>query len=518
MSVIIQGHGGQDNNVKIDFKEDFSVTTNLLGPNSKGIDEISSNIHEINHYPPQNFEPYLSNFADFLFNDHERNNNILLGNGASELIDLAIRNVDGDTWRPSYSAIQFMEYERSTESNGKKKVSWNDKRSNLICLINPNNPTGDYKDINQLKSYIVEMTDPNVKTHVIVDESMQIWHGPEWRSDSLVSQTEWIRTMAEKNVYVYIIHSWTKIFSCTGIRYGSIVCPTKDIYERLRSRQVPWSVNILALKYIDACIKDRDYLDKTWNLTKETRAYQVKELKIMFPTWLIKGHDFLSWIWIDTHDSDIAELCYNLAKFNGTPIRHGKMGYKMDTHIRIAVRDRVHFESLLKALEPVSRIVSSKQRFNDDRVIKTIHLDIDPKIIHSFEWIDVNRLGSHEHYIQDRHSKFLEYLKEVGDMVCIPAIIVCKDSMMTIDGHHRKSIIKALGYEKAPCLLIDYSNDNIVVNLDKDISKDSVMSCTEDNLLEPKSTAHIVRDNNGVYHPLQVLSPIVKLKQLNEIN
>jgi hypothetical protein len=30
---------------------------------------------------------------------------------------------------------------------------------------------------------------------VLVDESMQLWYGNDWRSDSLVTQTAWIKKM-----------------------------------------------------------------------------------------------------------------------------------------------------------------------------------------------------------------------------------------------------------------------------------------------------------------------------------
>lgn len=56
---------------------------------------------------------------------------------------------------------------------------------------------------------------------------MQLWYGEDWRNDSLVSQTEWINyMMIQKNVQIYVIHSWTKIWSCPGIRLGSVICPT----------------------------------------------------------------------------------------------------------------------------------------------------------------------------------------------------------------------------------------------------------------------------------------------------
>ncbi len=97
---------------------------------------------EIEHYPKQTFEPYISNLRNFLFKVLLPCKWMMLGNGASELIDLVIRNIRGNAWKPSKSTVQFMEYERSAKSSGKIKSLWNDKKKNLTCLINPNNPTG----------------------------------------------------------------------------------------------------------------------------------------------------------------------------------------------------------------------------------------------------------------------------------------------------------------------------------------------------------------------------------------
>ena len=101
-------------------------------------------------------------------------------------------------------------------------------------MINPNNPTGDYLNITEMKQYILDNCSSN--SHVVIDESMQPWHSKNWRADSLISQTEWIEKIAnEKSIFIYILHSWTKFFSCTGLRYGSLICPTKETYNKVQS-------------------------------------------------------------------------------------------------------------------------------------------------------------------------------------------------------------------------------------------------------------------------------------------
>lgn len=499
----IQKHGGQDNNINIEFKEDFSVTTNFLGPNKNGLKRISQHLSEIVHYPPQDFEPYLSELKNFIFGKHIKNNNILMGNGASELIDLVIRTIPDGSWKPGPSDVQFLEYERSSINTGREKKIYNDRDTKLTCIINPTNPTGDFMDIGDLKDHIIKNCRKD--SYVLVDESMQPWYGSDWRDHSLISQTKWISNLAiNNNIFVYIIHSWTKIFSCTGIRLGSIICPIADLYNKMRILQVPWSVNILGLHYLDACIKDTEYLRKTWDETTGLRKMHVDTLKNMFPSWTFHGEPFLSWIWINTWNPKIAELAYNLAKFNGTPIRYGKMGYKKDTFIRIAVRSTHNFNSLVNALRALTEITSVKNQYSP------IHVKISPTIIDKFEWVEINTIKPHEKYIEERHNALLKYIKSVDNVVSMPALILDNKTLTIIDGHHRHSVMKALGINKVPAILINYDHSNILVNVNNNITKEDVrQTAVNGKFLEPKSTIHMIIDNNGAYHPIQVISPIV---------
>ena len=52
-------------------------------------------------------------------------------------------------------------------------------------------------------------------------------------------QSKWVRWMSEeRGVDVFVIHSWTKIWACTGVRLGSVVAPTSTHMARIRARQV----------------------------------------------------------------------------------------------------------------------------------------------------------------------------------------------------------------------------------------------------------------------------------------
>jgi len=321
------------------FLEDFSVTTNGMGPPAAAVAAARS--APIDHYPPANFEPHVSDLAEFLWPGKAAESHacLQLGNGASELIDLVIRScTTAGTWRPGPTMVQYEEYKRSAEASGFVRTSADDDSANLMCLVNPTNPTGDYMRIEALKSYIQKRCRRG--TSVLVDESMQPWVGQNWREDSLVSQVEWRRKMSvEEGVDVFVIHSWTKIWSCTGIRLGSIISPTEAFMTTMKSKQVPWSVNCMALAFLSAACLDKEYLETMWQVTTQWRSHQVEQITRHFPSWRCIGEPFLSWVWIEMPDEYTAEKAVQIAKLNGTPVRWGKPGYRLPKMIRIAVRN-----------------------------------------------------------------------------------------------------------------------------------------------------------------------------------
>lgn len=359
-----QYHGGQEWKFLNNFVEDFSVTTNGLGTPKYALQAAKDALNFCGHYPPGNQEPAKSDLAKWMApaelgldweNIHKR---MLLGNGASELIDLVTRIAPKGFWKPGPNRVQYKEYERSAVSDKRTVISATDPRpATLTCLVNPNNPTGQYMHIEEMKKYIEEHCPDN--SVIMVDESMQIWHSNKFQLDSLISQSEWIENLYKtRNISVYIMHSWTKIWSCTGIRLGSVLCPTAELATELRKIQVPWSVNVSALRFLEVVCseKEREYLNKTWELTPKWRANEIEKLRALelrltgkSGVWNLDGEPFLSWIWVDFHDEVMADDAAEKARQAGVPVRPGKNGYKEYTSVRIAVRNPAQVDILIDA-------------------------------------------------------------------------------------------------------------------------------------------------------------------------
>jgi histidinol-phosphate/aromatic aminotransferase/cobyric acid decarboxylase-like protein len=180
---------------------------------------------------------------------------------------------------------------------------------------------------------------------------MQPWHSADFRADSLISEHEYAQEMWDnEQVSVHVMHSWTKIWSCTGLRVGSVICPTATHCEALRKIQVPWSVNGPALAFVESVVNDTDYLNETWSNTARLRAHLIEQLKSLgHQDWEYHGKIFLSWVWLDMKSNELADKAIDLARHAGVPVRSGKPGYACDSFVRVAVRKEDQVEVLINA-------------------------------------------------------------------------------------------------------------------------------------------------------------------------
>jgi len=312
----------------------------------------------IEHYPAADFEPALSAVASWLYPGGDIRSKFTMGNGASELIDLITRQAPKGPFKPGPSIIdntpvQYMEYQRSAEADGRTVIHSNDPQPEAIsAIVNPCNPTGMFLNIEELKNHISTKIANN--SYVLVDESMLPWHGENWREQSLSSIPTWIENLyKERGIAVWVIFSWTKIWCCPGIRLGSVIAPTTQHMIELKKKQVPWTLNTMAIVFAAEVVKDKEYMHQTWKVTTEWRNATVSRLSNEFPNWKFHGEPWLSWIWIDTGSEETAAKVDELTSNAGMPIRPGSKGYKMPRFIRIGVRNPSEVDNLIKSLQPL---------------------------------------------------------------------------------------------------------------------------------------------------------------------
>jgi hypothetical protein len=105
-------------------------------------------------------------------------------------------------------------------------------------------------------------------------------------------------------------------------------------------------------------------------------------------------------------------------------------------------------------------------------------------------------------------------LKYKNDNIIISTIIICNESNLIIDGHHRFTALKELGYKKIPVTLINYFSNKIITDDNDSLSKlDIINNSKNKSLYNPKTTKHLIYCNrNRNWLPITLISSLYSLK------
>jgi hypothetical protein len=141
---------------------------------------------------------------------------------------------------------------------------------------------------------------------------------------------------------------------------------------------------------------------------------------------------------------------------------------------------------------------------------------INPSIIKQFQWLPIQKLHRHERTNPRAITSLVEHIKNGTNNLInntpatIPAVLACNRTFTIIDGHHRFEALKKLNISYVPTLLIDYNHKDIILRASNGMTKKDVIDVAlSAKLLEPKQTAHLVREMYTYKeYPLPVLSPI----------
>lgn len=269
MSDINFSHGGNIYEIKRQYNKDiidFSANINPLGLPLQVRESICKKFNEALHYPDIQAKEITKKIAEYW---HIKEDNILVGNGATELIYLIMHAL-----KPKITTIitpTFSEYEHAAHLTGSKirfiqlKEEDNFKlkdlrigKADILFLCNPNNPTGNFI----LNDY--RMVEKIPTKFIVTDEAFMDFSHQE-KEHTLIWE-------AQKSKKMIVLRSLTKFFAMPGLRVGYLIAH-KDIVKFIRQCQIPWSVNVFAQKAATVALSDKDYIDKTRVFIKNEKEF-----------------------------------------------------------------------------------------------------------------------------------------------------------------------------------------------------------------------------------------------------
>jgi len=142
-------------------------------------------------------------------------------------------------------------------------------------------------------------------------------------------------------------------------------------------------------------------------------------------------------------------------------------------------------------------------------------VDLKENIFVSNDLLSVNLIFPHEEVVIERMDKLVDYLSSLKPYIIVPSILICSNSHMIIDGHHRYYALQKLGYEKVPVTKVNYDSELITTHIDGIISKRELLyAAANGSFLPPKSSFHHVLDINYKLQPIILLSVLTRLDYL----
>lgn len=269
---------------------------NPLGPSKKAVEALRKffqNGHELSRYPDSNGYYLKSAISERLNVDSDE---IILGNGSNELIDIAVRTFVGPGDEAVMATPSFVAYSIAVKSVGGiiKEVPLLDYRHDLagiadtitdrtkiIFIANPNNPTGTINNRDEFERFMNRVPDGVL---VIVDEAYY-----EYVMDSEYPD---ILNYFAGGRDILILRTFSKAYGLAGLRIGYGIA-RKDIITEMNKIRGPFNTNTLSQLAAMHALTDDEHLKKSIEINEQGKKFLYRELDSMGITYVPTEANFV---------------------------------------------------------------------------------------------------------------------------------------------------------------------------------------------------------------------------------
>lgn len=331
---------------------------NALGPSPKAIAAIKNTLQQENRYPdPGAYELIQTLSKKWNYPAQQ----IAVGNGSDELIDLLVRIYCEPGEGVLTSQAAFNAYEVSTHANRAKLhtvpmkegckfdlpaiadyfLAHPEAKIRLIFIANPNNPTGTYANKTEVMEFLKRLGNRDDVLLIFDEAYNEFVRAKDYaNADSLMSHYN----------NVIALRTFSKIYGLAGLRLGAMVAPPAviEIFNRVRK---PFNVNDLAQVAAVAALQDQEFIAASQQIVWKGLDYFYEKLQKMKLPYIESQGNF---VMFDTL-RDAAQV--NEALLRRGIIMRPIQNYGFKTQMRLSVGLQEENEAAMGALEAVLREV-----------------------------------------------------------------------------------------------------------------------------------------------------------------
>lgn len=333
---------------------DFCYLVNPFYPNQKLMDEMKANFESLLCEYPSGME-INSLLAAKYYGLHKEQ--VCVGNGAAELIKELMESGEGKIGMiyPTFEEypnrknqeeiVPFFASKPAFRYTAEElMIFYEDKGIQSLVLINPDNPSGNYIE----KQDVLKMADWAQRKGImfIVDESFVDFADTNDPASLLEEE------ILQKYQNLVVVKSISKSFGVPGLRLGVLASGDEEMISVLKKRMSIWNINSFGEFYMQIFEKYKSNYEDALEKFKEVRREYVKALSACpFLEVLPSQANYVMCRLIgDKTSRELAEILLNkyniLIKDLST-----KKGFEGESYIRLAVKRPEENQKLINAMK-----------------------------------------------------------------------------------------------------------------------------------------------------------------------
>lgn len=332
---------------------DFCYLVNPYFPPKKMIDEMQASfVPLLTQYPSGMGVNSLVAGRNFGI----RKENIVVGNGAAELIKALMEQFTGTTGfvRPTFeeyphryneenSVSFYPDNENYTYTAEDLMNFFGDKNIKNLVVVNPDNPSGNYikkADVLLLADWAKERN-----INLLMDESFVDFATEE--DSTLISQE-----ILGKYTNLYVMKSLSKSMGVPGLRLGVLCSGNIDVIKTIKKDVAIWNINSFGEFYMQIFEKYRKDYVKALERFRVERTRFAENLSKLPNVRVIPSE--ANYIMVElTGDITAGELCRRLLKDYWILAKNLSSKISRPNYLRIAIRNDEDNDKLIAALKEI---------------------------------------------------------------------------------------------------------------------------------------------------------------------
>lgn len=334
---------------------DYCYLVNPYYPPKKMLDKLNYFSRELlTQYPSGQYIQAIN--ASRLLGDIDQSH-LVVGNGAAELINALGRIATGKMYVSKsvfneyvrcFDNCEFNIYDESKNDYrfNLKEIEDNIQNNDIICIVNPDNPTGAFIEYDDAMKIIKKCDEENKL--LIFDESFIDFSEKDKRYTLMKND------IVEKYKNLVVVKSISKSYGIPGIRLGILATGNEKILEEIKKYISVWNINSYAEYYLQiANLYKNDYIKACDKIVEERNRFidSLRNLNVG------KVYDSqANYVLVDLGDNNSTKIAQDLINDNiFIKDLRTKKAFEGKNFIRLAVRTGEENELLVKKLEKVLR-------------------------------------------------------------------------------------------------------------------------------------------------------------------